>query len=231
MATETESSDRHERPSTNQIDSKHWWETAKRWWTFVIKGVLGLAAILTFAVITNLFYEALFKRSVVIEPISVPKDMEAAGYTPDVAALRLLDALNKYVVQARTSGAGPKLALHKDLADFALPNVGLSFKTVVARIRPLLPISGSQSISGEITRVDGKLKLRLLKNEVVIHETYEGVDEKDPKALETLFDDAALGVFAATRPYFEAIANSEKNPEVAFAQSAWLAALSKGQAG
>src|SRR5260370_1028315 len=200
MGTETESPNGPERPSTNQIDSTDWRETANRWGTFATRGVLGLAAILAFAVITNLFYEALFKRSVVIEPISVPKDMEAAGYTPDVAALRLLDALNKYLLQARTSGAGPKLALHKDLADFALPNVGLSFKTVVARIRPLLPISGSQSISGEITRIDGKLRLRLLKNQVVIHESWSErphdqdlqrpapVDDKDLKALKTLFD-------------------------------------------
>src|SRR6266481_2855664 len=107
MATENESPNRREHRSTSQIDSKHWLETANRWWTFVIKGVLGLAAILTFAIITNLFYEALFGRSVVIEPISVPKDMEAAGYTPDVAALHLLDAMNKYAahgapaVQAR----------------------------------------------------------------------------------------------------------------------------------
>jgi len=216
MATETESPNRRERRSTNQTDRRHWWEAANRWWTFAIKGVLGLAAILTFAVITNLFYEALFRRSVVIEPISVPKDLEAAGYTPDVAALHLLNAINKYAAHARTSGAGPKLVLHKDEADFVLPNVGLSFKAVVAQIRRFVPIGGSQNISGDITRVDGKLRLRLLKNEVVIHESSEGAAEKNLKALKTLFDDAALGVFAATQPYFEAVANSEKNPEVAF---------------
>jgi tetratricopeptide (TPR) repeat protein len=216
MATETELPDRRERRSTDQIDRKHWWDTASRWWTFVIKGVLGLAAILTFAVITNLFYEALFKRSIIIEPISVPKDMEANGYTPDVAALHLLDAMNKYAEHARTSGAGPKLALHMDPADFVLPSVGLSFKAVVAQIRRFVPIGGGQNISGDITRVDGKLRLRLLKNEVVIRESSEGANEKDLKALKTLFDDAALGVFAATRRYFEAVVNSEKNPEVAF---------------
>ena len=225
MGKETES---HDLPARLRLRSANWWETANRWWTFAIKGVLGFAAILTFAVITNLFYEALFKRSIVIEPISVPKEMEEQGYTRDVAALHLLDALNGYAMHAHTSDAGPKLALHKDIADFALPNVGLSFKTVVARIRALLPISGSQSISGEITRIDGKLRLRLLKNEVVIHESWserphdkdlespEPVDDKDLKALKTLFDRGALGVFAATRPYFEAVANSDKNPEVAF---------------
>jgi len=218
MATETESPNRRERRSTNQVDSKHWWETANQWWTFVVKGVLGLAAILTFAVITNLFYEALVRRSVVIEPISVPKDMEAVGYTPDVAALQLLDAMEKYVVRAHTGGTGPKLALHKDRADFALPNVGVSFKAVVAQIRTFIPTGRSQNISGEIMRVGEKLGLRLRKNAVVIYESESpgGVDAKDLKeALSALFDGAALGVFAATDPYFEAVANSDKNPEAA----------------
>jgi len=218
MATETESPNRREHRSTNQIDRKHRWETANRWWTFAIKGVLGLAAILTFAVITNLLYEALFKRSVVIEPISVPKDMEANGYTPDVAALHLLDAMEKYVVRAHTGGTGPKLALHKDQADFVLPNVGLSFKAVVAQIRTFIPIGGSQNISGEIMRVGEKLRLRLRKNAVVIYEreSPDGVDAEDlKKDLKALFSDAALGVFAATHPYFEAVANSDKNPEAA----------------
>src|SRR5258708_19700257 len=103
MATETESPNRREHRSTSQIDRKHRWETANRWWTFVIKGVLGLAAILTFAVITNLLYEALFNRSVVIEPISVPKDLEDKGYTPDLAPLHLLLAINKYVMPSHTS--------------------------------------------------------------------------------------------------------------------------------
>jgi len=218
MATEIESPNRREHRSTNQIDRKHRWETANRWWTFAIKGVLGLAAILTFAVITNLLYEALFKRSVVIEPISVPKDMEANGYTPDVAALHLLDAMEKYVVRAHTGGTGPKLALHKDQADFVLPNVGLSFKAVVAQIRTFIPIGGSQNISGEIMRVGEKLRLRLRKNAVVIYEreSPDGVDAEDlKKDLKALFSDAALGVFAATHPYFEAVANSDKNPEAA----------------
>src|SRR5260370_3951261 len=250
MATETELANRLERfrsrlRSIPQIDRarpdeithprKHWLETADRWWAFVIKGVpfvikgvFGLASVLAFAVIAKLFYEALFGRSVVIEPISVPKDMEAAGYTPDVAALHLLDAMNKYVVRARTSGAGPKLALHKDEADFTLPNVGLSFKAVVSRLTSVIPIAGNQNISGEIMRVGEELRLRLRRNGVVVYETSmvipgnpDGVDAKNLKkdlteeALKTLFDDAALGIFAVTRPYFEAVGNSDKNPEAA----------------
>jgi tetratricopeptide (TPR) repeat protein len=209
MATETE--------SPNLL--KRCWKIAS---SFAISGILGLAAILTVVVITHLFYEALFEPSVVIEPISVPKEVEAIGYTPDVAALHLLDAMEKYVVRAHTGGTGPKLALHKDQADFALPNVGLSFKAVVAQIRAFIPIVRSQNISGEIMRVDKKLGLRLRKNAVVIYdsESPDGVDTKDPKvlkeAIKALFDGGALRVFAATHPYFEAVANSDKNPEAAY---------------
>jgi tetratricopeptide (TPR) repeat protein len=187
----------------------------------IIKGVLGLA-ILAFIIVV------LVPRSVVIEPISVPKDMEERGYTPNVAALHLLDAMNKYAVRARTSGAGPNLALHKDPADFVLPFVGVSFKAVVEWILTFVRIEGRQNISGEIMRVGQELKLRLRKNGGVVYESAvripqgpDRVDATDLKkdlkeALEALFDGAALGVFANTDPYFEAVANSDKNPEAAF---------------
>jgi tetratricopeptide (TPR) repeat protein len=214
MATETESPDWRERRSTNQIDRKHWLEKADRWWNFATKWLLRVIAALTFLGFIYLLYQALVPWSVVIQPISVPKDMADKGFTPDVAALHLLEAVTRYAEHVRTSGAGPKFALHLDPADFVLPSVGLSFKAVVAQIRALLPIRGNrgnQIISGEITRADGKLRLLLRKNEAVIHDSSERADD-----LKALFDNGALGVFAGTRPYFEAIAKSEKNPEVAF---------------
>src|SRR5258708_27192309 len=77
-------------------------------------------------------------------------------------------------------------------------------------------------MSGENRRVDKNLAMRLRKNAVVIYdsESPDGVDTKDPKvlkeAIKALFDGAALRVFAATHPYFEAVANSDKNPEAAY---------------
>jgi tetratricopeptide (TPR) repeat protein len=227
MATETESPDRRERGSANQIDSDHWSEKADRWWNLGTKWLLRIIATLTFLGVIYLLCQAFDPSSVVIRPISVPKDMADKGFTPDVAALRLLEAVTQYTENARTSGAGPKFAPHFEPADFVIPSVGLSFKAVVAQIRTLLPISGNQIISGEITRVDGKLRLLLRKNEAVIHDSSERADDrdledlgdrdlKDLNALKALFENGALGVFAGTRPYFEAIAMSEKNPEVAF---------------
>ena len=216
MVTETESPDWLERRSTNQIDGKHWLEKADRWWNFATKGLFRGIAALTFFGVMYLLYQALIPSSVVIRPISVPKDMADKGFTPDGAALRLLEAVTQYTEHARTSGAGPKFAPHLEPADFVIPSVGLSFKAVIAQIRTLLPIRGNQIISGEITRADGKLRLLLRKNEAVIHESSERADDGDLKALKTLFDNGALGVFAGTRPYFEAVAKSEKNPEVAF---------------
>jgi hypothetical protein len=43
-----------------------------------------------------LFDEVLLQRSIVIQPISVPNDLEQNGYTSAVAAIHLRDALNKY---------------------------------------------------------------------------------------------------------------------------------------
>ena len=224
MATETESPNRRERRSTDQIDSRHWLEKADRWWNLSTKWLLRVIAALTFLGVIYLLCQALDPSSVVIRPISVPKDMADKGFTPDVAALRLLEAVTEYTEHARTSGAGPKFAPHLEPADFVIPSVGLSFKAVVAQIHTLLPIRGNQIISGEITRAEGKLRLLLRKNEVVIHDSSERADDrdledlgdKDLNALKALFENGALGVFAGARPYFEAIAMSEKNPEVAF---------------
>src|SRR5215467_226890 len=112
MAEDTESLSRIARlrsrlRSTNQIDKKRWWEVANLWWNLTIKGVVGLTAILAFVVIMHLFYGVLFQEAVVIEPISVPKDIqEKNGYTSNVAALHLRDALNKYAERAHTSATG-----------------------------------------------------------------------------------------------------------------------------
>jgi tetratricopeptide (TPR) repeat protein len=200
--------------STNQIDKKRWWEVANLWWNLTIKGVLGLTAILAFVIIMHLFYGVLFQEAVVIEPISVPKDIqEKNGYTPNVAALHLRDALNRYAERAHTSATGSELLLHGDLTDFVLPTVGLSFEAVVAQIRTFFRLERRQNISGEILLADGKLRLRLRKNAVVIYESPEGADPKDP---EGLFADAASYVFAATDPYFEAAVKADENPESGF---------------
>jgi tetratricopeptide (TPR) repeat protein len=198
-----------ETESSNQKDKKHWWEVANLWWNLTVKGILGLATFSAVIFIMLLFYDVLFHRLVVILPISVPKDMEEKGYTPDVAARHLRDAMNRYVVDARTSAAGSGLALHSDLPDFVVPTVGLSFE---AQIRTFLRIERRQNISGEITSADQKLRLRLRKNTDFIHESREGVDAKDPEAL---FDQAAPIVFAATDPYFVAVHKFDENPEAA----------------
>ena len=217
-----------ETESSNQKDKKHWWEVANLWRNLTIKRILGLATIFAFMLLS---YGVLFHRLVVIEPISVPKNLEGKGYTPDVVARHLRDAMQKYVVDARTSAAGSGLALHSDLPDFVVPTVGLSFEAIVAQIRTFLRIERRQNISGEITCVDKKLRLRLRKNSVVIHESREGAGAKDREALcvdaapdiegvdakdlEALFDQAAPVIFAATDPYFEAAHKFDENPEAA----------------
>src|SRR6266480_5887404 len=40
------------------------------------------------------------ERTTAIEPISVPKSLAESGYTPDVAAQRLRDAMNRYAKKA-----------------------------------------------------------------------------------------------------------------------------------
>jgi tetratricopeptide (TPR) repeat protein len=188
------------------------WETADLWWGRVLKAVGGAGALLAFAIIVWLFYDVLFERSIAIRPISVPKLLQERGYTSDVAAIHLRDALNAYAANARTSALGPQLALNSDLPDFVLPTVGLSFEAVAARLRTFFRIDRRRNISGELTLVDQELHLRLRKNTGVI---YESVTAHNPDQPDTLFTDAAPAVFAATEPYFNAVAKSAAEPEVA----------------
>ena len=80
-----------------------------------------------------------------IAPIAVPRTLAEAGYTADVAAQRLHDALNKVVEVA--SEKGPRVALQADLPNVVVPGVGLSLETIAADIRALFHITGRWNIS------------------------------------------------------------------------------------
>jgi hypothetical protein len=68
-------------------------------------------------------WKALTQKTITIAPIAVPKMLAESGYTADVAAQRLRDALNKVVAEARTRKEGPGVALQADLLELSL-NLG-----------------------------------------------------------------------------------------------------------
>jgi len=94
--------------------------------------VLSVASVCAVAIIVVLLWKALTQKTIAIAPISVPKTIAENGYTADVAAQRLHDALNKVVEDARTSKQGPEVALQADLASIVVTTIGLSLDTIAA---------------------------------------------------------------------------------------------------
>lgn len=77
---------------------------------------------MVFALLTK----ELTQHRLYIEPISVPKLMIENGYTPDVAARRLRDAINRVVTAAESIKHGPNVSLHGDQPDIVVPTVGIA---------------------------------------------------------------------------------------------------------
>jgi tetratricopeptide (TPR) repeat protein len=150
----------------------------------------------------ELLWGALTKETIVIAPIAVPRTLAEAGYTADVAAQRLHDALNKVVEVA--SEKGPRVALQADLPNVVVPAVGLSLETIAADIRALFHITGRWNISGELTIAQRQLRLRLRMNGQDIYRSPNGVDPERPDdllapAAEKLADPYTYAEFLAKR--------------------------------
>lgn len=180
--------------------------------------MLSLLGAASFVAAGALLYQVLNEQSIAIEPISVPKQLQDNGYTPDVAAARLRDALSKFAedanapsleLQLQSDAPRPALVLHGDAPQFVLPGIGLSFEAVATYVRTFFRITGRRNISGEITFVDNQIGLRLRKNGVVFYTSPEGVFRERP---DELFAYAAPAVFDVTEPYLSAAARSHTHP-------------------
>ena len=108
-----------------------------------------LGAIVALVVVT---WEATFESLIVVEPISIPKSLEAEGYTSTIIAQRLIDE-----VQAIGDASGSKkkrTAIGSESAFAALstiqvPAAGFSFRSLIATLRDLFNVPESR-IGGEV---------------------------------------------------------------------------------
>jgi len=171
--------------------------------------VLSVASVCAVAIIVVLLWKALTQKTIAIAPISVPKTIAENGYTADVAAQRLHDALNKVVEDARTSKQGPEVALQADLPSIVVPTIGLSLETIAADIRTFFHFAGRWNISGELTIAQKQLWLRLRMNGRDFFASPKGVDPKHP---DELFAPAAEKVFELADPYIAAASLADRDP-------------------
>ena len=180
----------------------------------------GMAAA-TFILAATLLFRVVDDRAISIQPISVPRKLIDDGYTSDIAATRLYDALKQFADSASTvtilNGFGdlkemdraiPAVTLHTDVPNLVLPTMGLSLETVASQIRTFFRVPRTQDISGEITLDGSRVRLRLRKNGALFYTSAE-VDEADR---DELFVIAAPKVFESTQPYLNAYLASQKDP-------------------
>jgi len=180
---------------------KHLWQRATLLWNGMFKFILNLVGALAFVLFAMLLYQIATERSIVIEPISVPQSLAANGYTPEVAARRLRDALTKYHEQSQTTMRGSGLTLHSERPNFVVPTVGLSSEAIATFIRDFFGHPRQQQISGEFTIAENQLWLRLRSNGVELYTSTDGASPSNPDALFAL---AAPKIFEVSEPYIVA---------------------------
>jgi tetratricopeptide (TPR) repeat protein len=157
--------------------------------------------------------KATLRRSVVFEPISIPKELSDRGFTGEATAKQIVDELTILWNNAATSKrlgvvgtTGPETVTPK----IEVPGIGISIDTIVYYLRDLLGRADTK-ISGEITIEEKKpdttgkanqtssprfnLRLRIVDQGFVYLET-EPTDD-----LHVLFKRAALPLMEQIDPY------------------------------
>jgi tetratricopeptide (TPR) repeat protein len=197
------------------------------YWTFVdthfsfARVIIVAKALTSFAVwllwvalsvwIFALLITSVADRTTEIDGISVPKILADNGYTPEVAANRLRDALKKYANNALDRYVAPpgsqmkstRFGLQAEIPDIVVPTVGISLSTIVSSLRTFLGIKTHKSISGEFFLEKNLLHLTLRLDGDELYSSGDGINSNNPDDLVAL---ALPRIFSAIQPYVTASA-------------------------
>jgi tetratricopeptide (TPR) repeat protein len=181
-----------------------------------IAAVVGLGFGLAF-----IFKSAFFKDSVVIDPISVPKELADRGYTGDVVAQRIHDKVREIYKTREMNDERVEshptdfttTPLERSMPPIELPGGKMSLAAVVSAVRELFGY-GNPNITGELTIEESSasgaaagssgrpqtrywLSLRRTDKDAIAH-------TEPSEKLEELFQSAALHVVEKIDPYHAA---------------------------
>ncbi|MBY0337161.1 MAG: tetratricopeptide repeat protein [Acetobacteraceae bacterium] len=151
-------------------------------------GILFLVALLA---------RDMLRQGVEVAPLSVPTALAEAGLSPEVAANRMLDALQAAARAVQSEPlARPMLDIAGRQPDFAVPIAGLSLRGLADLLRSLFGLP-DQRITGEILREGEVLRLRLR-----MAGAGRVADAEAPAAdgVDALFAAAALDVWRHLQP-------------------------------
>jgi len=187
----------------------------------ILKGLvglgMGLAGFVAFAVVVLLGVE-LFRHQIEIKPISVPKALADAGYSPAVAAQRLKDAWARFAESAETlgglGGLGGRtldISMHGEVPEIMVPTVGVSISALATHLQSFLGYTPRTTITGELTLLsDQRLSLTLRLDGRVIFHSSEAVSADQ---VDSIWSKAAEAVMLEISPYRAAFALYDTDPE------------------
>jgi tetratricopeptide (TPR) repeat protein len=170
--------------------------------------IVNLALLCFFTALIGIVVIELVQKAVIIEPIRMPEPLSAVGYTEDVAAQRLTDAIAEIKEAAPTSLQGVNWMPASQQVDFEAPETGITLRNVVQVLRQAMKLPETR-ISGEFicATADCAHEALTLRLRVV---TREGMKIIKPVAVgtERSLDDyyraAALDLLRELDPYLVA---------------------------
>lgn len=178
---------------------------------WLLKIGLNLAAIVVATVVAVSLVTDLTSDRIEIQPIAVPKTMDEDGYSPEVAALQLQDAVNAIAMDAASAGAqGLTVSKRSETPEVLVPTIGVSTSMLSAYLQRFFGYSRRTMITGEITKSDDGLRLLLRLNGQVIFRSHDAVAADH---LDQLWAPAAHAVIWVISPYREAFALYDEEPE------------------
>jgi tetratricopeptide (TPR) repeat protein len=156
-----------------------------------------------------LFFSTMIGQAVIIRDLSVPKLLAENGFTGEVAAIHLRDAIGSVIKPAKTSLRHTDVKEQAELLDVVVPNVGISIRELAVHTAAALGLKPPRIISGEITVEGGLMLIRLRLNGQLFFTSDAGVDPRRP---ESLLNDAAKMVVQTIQPFLlaDAAYNTDK---------------------
>ena len=183
--------------------------------SLIVTGLFGLGLRLSGAGVGIIFVILLglevTRHQVEIQPIAMPKPLAEAGYSPEVAARRLRDALDRLADAAATAGGRAlAISMHGEAPEIVVPTVGVSLSTVATYLQRFLGYSPRTAITGEFTLSDPGVRLLLRLDGQVIFRSSAPTDHIDDIWLK-----AADAVMREISPYRAALALYDSDPDEA----------------
>ena len=179
--------------------------------------ILSLGGVVIVSALLFLLGQQLLRRTVSIDPLSVPKNVAERGYTGQIAAAHLRAAILKITEQASIPVLGADVSLHAEAPDIVIPKLGIPLDAIASVARTLFGTKRWRSISGEFVEQDKLLWLTLRINGRDFYTAPQGVNPDRPdEAIEA----AALAVLGATSPVIVAAWKARSDGDAGLALAA-----------